>query len=133
MTKLEAAKKEFNEALDNFEEIIKRREQPSSLDYAIIRDSAIKRFELVFDTSWKTIKAWLEEKGVACASPLDCYREAYRQSIIEYEDIWVKAVKTRNKTAHTYHEKLAEDVYQELPEFLAAFRNLRNYLEKNRP
>lgn len=68
--------------------------------------------------SWKAIKAFVEEKGITCASPLDCFREAYRQGLIEYEDIWIDMVKIRNKTAHTYNEKLAEQVYAELPETL---------------
>ena len=133
MTKLEATIQEYSEAVDNFEEILKRREDPRSLDYAIIRDSAIKRFELAFDMSWKVVKAWLEEKGTICVSPLDCFREAYRGGIIEYQDVWTRVVKTRNKTAHVYKEKLAEEVYSELPEFLAAFQDLKNYFTKNQP
>lgn len=89
-----------------------------------IRDAAIKRFEIVFDLSWKVIKAWLEEHGVTCASPLGCFKEAYRQGLINYEEIWIDLVKTRNKTAHTYSEKLAEEVWAKLPEALTAFRNL---------
>ena len=133
MTKLEATIRQFNEALDNFEEILNKLEQLVSLEYEILRDSAIKRFELVFDTSWKVIKAWLEEKGSSCVSPLDCYREAYRKGIVEYQDVWVKIIKTRNKTAHVYYEKLAEEVYQELPNFITAFNNLKEYLNKNKP
>ncbi|MBI4692007.1 MAG: nucleotidyltransferase substrate binding protein [Candidatus Terrybacteria bacterium] len=78
MTKYEALFQEFNEALKRFEEVL----QEEKTEF--IRDSAIKRFELVFDLSWKTIKAWLEEKGVSCASPLNCFKEAYHQGIIDF-------------------------------------------------
>ena len=94
-----------------------------------IRDSAIKRFELAFDMAWKAIKAFLEENGVACVSPLSCFREAYRQSLLDYEDIWFEMVKTRNATAHTYKEELAEKVYDQLPPALGAFQKLLSVLK----
>lgn len=133
MNKFEAALQQLNEAVDNFEEILSRREMPGSLDYEILRDAAIKRFELVYDASWKAIKAWLEEKGAACASPLDCFREAYRQGAVGYQDVWLGLVKIRNRAPHTHNEKLAEKVHQELPDFLSAFRELTKYLNEHKP
>lgn len=124
MKKYDAALQEFRDALDRFEEVL--REQKTEF----IRDSAIKRFEIVFDLSWKVIKAWLEDHGTTCASPLGCFKEAYRQSLIDYEQIWLDLVKTRNKTAHTYSLKLAEEVYAALPEALPAFQKLAAALQK---
>ena len=39
-------------------------------------------------------------------------------------------MQTRNKTAHTYSMKLAEEVYAKLPEALAAFQKLAAALTK---
>jgi len=94
-----------------------------------IRDSAIKRFELAFDLSWKAIKAFLEEQGVTCSSPMSCFKEAYRQGVLEYKDVWISMVETRNKTVHTYDMKLAEEVYSTLPKALEAFQKLSLILE----
>ena len=79
MTKLEAQKKQYKKALDKFDEII------SIEKTDIIRDSAIKRFEIILDLSWKTLKNYIEEKkGIICASPKDCFREAYKQGLLNY-------------------------------------------------
>lgn len=123
-TKLEALKEEFQEAVQRLEEVL--REEKTDF----IRDSAIKRFELAFDLSWKLLKAFFEEKGVICVSPLGCFKEAYHQGLIDYEPAWVEMVKTRNKTAHTYKEALAEEVYNNLPEILKAFQKLLPVLLK---
>ena len=75
--------------------------------------------------SWKTIKAFAEERGVICVSPLSCFKEAYHQNLISYNDTWIKElVETRNKTVHTYDEKLAEEVYNALPNILQSFQEL---------
>lgn len=124
MTKYQATLKEFTDALNRFEEVL--REEKTEF----IRDSAIKRFEIVFDLSWKVIKAWMEDRGVTCTSPLGCFKEAYRQGLINYEEIWVEMVKTRNKTAHTYSQKLAEEVYAKLPEALTTFQKLAAAIAK---
>ena len=122
MTKYQAAMKEFDDARNRLEDVL--REEKTEF----IRDAAIKRFELVFDLAWKTIKAFLKEQGVSCASPMGCFREAYRQGILEYEDFWIEMVNIRNKTTHTYAAKLAEEVYAELPQTLIAFEKLAESL-----
>ena len=123
MTKFEATLIEFEDTVKNLEEVLKEEKTK------FIRDSAIKRFELTFDMAWKTIKAFLEEKGVVCVSPLHCFREACRQGLLDYEDIWIEMVKTRNATAHTYKDELAEKVYVVLPQSAEAFQKLLSALK----
>lgn len=124
-SKFENLYKEYGEAVAGLEGVLA---QPKN---EFMRDSAIKRFEIAFDLAWKIIKAHVEEKGIICASPVACFKEAYRQGILNYDDIWVKElVETRNKTVHTYDEKLAEEVYDVLPRFLQAFQELLNALTK---
>lgn len=124
MTKYQATLQEFYDALKRFEEVLKEEETE------FIRDSAIKRFELVFDISWKVIKAFLEDRGATCTSPLGCFKEAYREGILEFDEVWVGMVQTRNKTVHTYDQELAEEVYAKLPETLIAFKKLLDALKK---
>ena len=124
MTKFQATIKEFGEAIDGLDAVLKKPKDE------FIRDSAIKRFELTFDLSWKSVKAFLEEKGVMCASPVGCFREAYRQGLIDYDEQWVDLVEIRNKTVHTYNEPLAEEVYSGLPAALELFRKLHAALAK---
>lgn len=97
----------------------------------IIRDSAIKRFELVFELSWKTIKTFLEIKPIICRSARDCFREAFQQGLIDYDQIWTDdMIKARNYSVHTYNEDLAEKIYSQLPDFLKAFKKLLGNLKK---
>lgn len=124
MTKFEATLIEFENTVKNLKAALAEEKTE------FIRDSAIKRFELAFDMAWKTIKAFLEEKGVACVSPLSCFREAYRQGLLDYEDVWIEMVKTRNATAHTYKEELAEEIYVILPQVLGAFQKLLSAFKK---
>ena len=125
MTKLESLIEDYGSILKRFEEVL--REEKTG----IIRDSAIKRFEISFDLAWKTVKAYLEERhNVTCVSPKTCFREAFRVGLIDYDEVWTKLADDRNYTAHAYKEALAEKIYKELPEALAAFQKLLPALEK---
>ena len=93
-----------------------------------MRDAAIKRFEIAFDLSWKTLKAYLERSALFCVSPLACFKEAFRQNLLASHDEWMEIVEMRNKTVHTYDEKLAEEVYTSLPKALTAFQQLLRVL-----
>jgi len=120
MTKFEALKKQYQKALSRFEEILKKEKNE------IIRDSAIKRFEFTFDLAWKTIKAYLEEKkGISCFSPKECFREAFRQGLIDYDELWLKMTDWRNQAVHSYSEKFANELYKRFPKVLKCFQFLR--------
>lgn len=119
MTKLQAQIQQFGQAINRLEEAL---DEPAS---AIVRDSAIQRFEFTLDLAWKTTKTVLEEKfGVVCASPKDCFREAYRQKLIEYDNYWLDLVDRRNETVHTYNEEKAQEIYKELPRALENLKGL---------
>ena len=121
MSKFEAIIKQFEKAVQRMDEVLK---EPKN---DIIRDSAIQRFEFSLDLAWKSVKSFLEEKkGTICSSPKDCFREAYRQGLIEYDEAWIKYVDMRNETVHTYKEEIADKIYSELP---AVLKNLENLLE----
>lgn len=120
MNKLEALRSQYKKAVVRLEEILKERKS------SIIRDSAIKRFEFTFDLAWKLIKTYLEEeKGVVCRSPKECFREAFRQGIIDYDEFWLLMTDWRNQAVHTYGEKFADGLYKKLPEILKYFQALR--------
>lgn len=119
MTKLEAAIGQFENALTRLKEVLN---EPKT---DIVRDSAIQRFEFTLDISWKMLKALLEEKqGIICASPKECFREAYRQKVIDYDEDWIRFVDMRNETVHTYKEEIAERIYNQLPDALKHFEVL---------
>ena len=119
MTKYGSLHEDFLAALTRLEEIL--REEKTD----IIRDSAIKRFELVFDLAWKTLKAFLEEEhNLSCVSPRMCFRDAFRVGLIAHDEYWIRMPSARNYTVHVYKQALADKIYAELPRALAAFRQL---------
>lgn len=119
MNKLQASIKQLEKALGRFQEVL------SATPSDIMRDSAIHRFEFTLDLSWKVLKTYLEEaKGVVCKSPKECFREAYKQGIIDYDDAWLKLVDLRNETTHTYNETYAKEIFAELPSAVEHFLTL---------
>jgi len=124
MTKKEASIKQFQKAVKRLKDALKQKKNE------FIRDSAIQRFEFTFDLSWKVIKEFLEENhGVLCSSPKSCFREAYKQGLLDYDDIWMKMTDKRNLTAHTYHEETAEEIYSLLPGYLSGFEEILKKIE----
>jgi len=118
--------KKFEVTIRQFEKAVKRlKEVLDTPETDIVRDSAIQRFEFTLDISWKMIKAFLEEeKGIICVSPKECFREAYRQGLIDYDEDWIKFVDMRNETVHTYDEDIAERIYSQLLDTLSHFEEL---------
>ena len=119
MTKFKAQLDDLKNALNRLEEILEKEKD------AIVRDSAIKRFEIVFDLIWKTLKTFLEEQhNVTCVSPKTCFKEAFNKGLIDYDKFWLEIADLRNETAHVYKEKLAEKVYDQFNKVLSYFQKL---------
>ncbi|MBI4600135.1 nucleotidyltransferase substrate binding protein [Candidatus Uhrbacteria bacterium] len=127
MTKYEATKNDFATALARLKEVLAL---PKT---AITRDSAIQRFEFTLDLAWKTTKTFLEEyRGIRCASPKNCFKEAFQQGLIDHDPFWLDLVDLRNDTVYTYKEELAESVFRQLPRALEYFDKLFAQLENER-
>ena len=89
MTRFEVPLQQFERAVLRLDEVLRLEKNE------FMRDSAIKRFEMTFDLSWKAVKAFLEEfRGVPCSSPKGCFREAYRQGLLEYDEFWLELTDT---------------------------------------
>jgi nucleotidyltransferase substrate binding protein (TIGR01987 family) len=120
MTKIhDEIKKQLEKATSRLEEALKLPKD------AVVRDSAIQRFEFCVDLSWKYLKQYLKaEKGVVANTPKDVFREAYTAGMIAYSDVWIELVDMRNETSHSYDEAVADRIYARLPEALGMFQKL---------
>ena len=65
-------------------------------------DLAVKRFEFTYEMSWKAVMRYLQYLGLDCCSPRECIMEAYAQTVIEDEKIWLDMIEMRNITSDTY-------------------------------
>ena len=70
----------FERALGRLEEALAVPEDP------IVRDACIQRFEFTFEMAWKALQAHARAQGLACASPRDCWRTAFRLGLVD-EDV----------------------------------------------
>src|SRR3989338_4503844 len=117
--------------LEDYQNAVKRLEEILSLEKnPINRDSAIKRFELCFDLSWKTVKEYAREEGLECYSPRACFKIAFQIGLIDYNEEWFSMIDDRNATAHIYREEIADKVYSKLPNYLKLFETLFDSLVK---
>lgn len=122
----------FEEKLDAFGQALKTLkeallEHPSQLE----RDGAIQRFEYCFDLSWKTLKHYLEKRGIIdLNSPKSVFAAAYTEKIIDDELIWSTIIAKRNLSVHTYNQKLADSLFAELPQYYEAMYLLLQMMSK---
>ncbi len=118
------------EVLNSFAESIERLSEILNAPKTVAnRDSAIKRFELTFELSWKTTKEYLKDKGILCRSPKDCLMQVFKLGLVRDNPLWLKMLEDRNLSVHTYNEKLAEDIYGRLKDYLMLFVELRNSIK----
>lgn len=83
-----------------------------ALDLAVI-----KAFELTYETSWKFLKAYLTTFGESEAqSPKAVFRECYKRNVLPQGlvDELVLLVEVRNETTHTYDQKRALNVCNDI-------------------
>ena len=89
------------------------------------KDGAIQRFEFTFELLWKTLKEYAEDKGrLDVASPKSAFRVAADLGLIENPQTWFDFLKNRNAAAHLYDEQAANQVYSQIPSFVAATEKL---------
>ena len=68
-------------------------------------DATIQRFEFTFELAWKFLRDYFWEQGIELHYPKKIIKEAFASHLIDHEEIWIKMLKDRNMTSHTYDEK----------------------------
>jgi nucleotidyltransferase substrate binding protein (TIGR01987 family) len=89
------------------------------------RAAVIQHFEYTYELSWKMMKRFIEmeDKNEDFLTKKDLFRIAGEKGLIDDFHKWVEFHKARNKTAHTYNEDTAKEVYNIAKEF-------KNYVER---
>jgi len=119
MTKSEAQKQQLIKARDFLMRALAAPEND------IQRAGTIKAFEFCFELSWKYLKVLVEGDAGLVASPRSVFREAAKHGFIDNPADWFNFLETRNITAHTYVDKVAEEVYEVIKsDFLLALNKL---------
>lgn len=100
---------QYHKALTSLKEAL------DTVESAMIRDSAIKRFEFTYELAWKNSKVYLNNKfGVDVFSPKEVFRELRNNSLLSDEETaeFLIMVDERNKIIHTYSENFSNELYQ---------------------
>lgn len=91
----------------------------------------IQFFEMTFELGWKVLKDYLESQGFEVKSPRETIKQAFQIGIIEDGHVWIDALANRNLSVHTYDEKLAHQMIEDILRlYLPAIRQMHEQLEK---
>lgn len=74
-------------------------------------EGLIQRFEYCFELAWKTLQDLLEYKGyldIRGARPV--LEQSFQDGYISKGEEWLKMLKNRNLSTHTYNKKIAAEL-----------------------
>jgi len=75
----------------------------------------IQSFEYNYELAWNTIKDFYEHQGeTGIQGSRDAIRLAFKRGLILDGEIWMKMIKSRALTSHTYNEDTAEEITSEI-------------------
>ena len=79
------------------------------------KEGLIKRFEYSYELAWNVMKDYLEFQGnTDIKGPRDAIRAAFKVNLIEDGEIWMDMIRSRQLTAHTYNQAVAEDIFTKI-------------------
>ncbi|WZL73665.1 nucleotidyltransferase substrate binding protein [Clostridiaceae bacterium 35-E11] len=78
------------------------------------RAGIIQFFEISFELSWKLMKDYLEAQELSVKSPRETIKQAYQIGLIDDGHVWIDALSDRNLTVHTYDEKMAKKMVDDI-------------------
>jgi len=123
----------WKQRFNNFEKSLKflkdavSRSELSDLEKA----GVIQTYEFTFELAWKTVKDYLEEKGVSVKFPRDTIKAGFRYDILEDGDLWIDMLEKRNLMSHAYDEEKAEIAFKLITtEYFKILEQLYNHLKE---
>ena len=90
------------------------------------RDKAgvIQAFESTFERFWKVFQKLAPEAGLPADSPRQALQAGARMGYVphDHQDAWARMLADRNLTSHTYHQDVANAVFDRIVgEYLSCF------------
>src|ERR1035441_7310461 len=100
----------YQKAFNQLQEFV-RKEQLSKLE----EQGLIKSFEYTYELAWNTIKDFYESQGESwLQGSRDAIQLAFKRGLIIHGDTWMQMLKDRNRTSHTYNEKTADEIAENI-------------------
>ena len=71
----------------------------------------VQAFEFTHELAWNTLKDFLEAKGAGnLYGSKDATREAFAKGLIENGEVWMRMIRDRNQSTHTYNEETVRGI-----------------------
>jgi nucleotidyltransferase substrate binding protein (TIGR01987 family) len=99
----------FIKALSQLEEAVRlARQRPLT---KLEEQGLIQAFEFTHELAWKTLKDFLDSRGVQdLYGSKDVTRTAFQTGLIVNGEAWMSMIQSRNLTSHTYDEATAAQI-----------------------
>jgi nucleotidyltransferase substrate binding protein (TIGR01987 family) len=99
----------YSKALLQLEKAVPLSEERNLSD--LEEQGLIQAFEFTHELAWNVIKDYFAHQGnPEITGSRDASREAFRQGLIQNGEAWMKMIKSRNQSSHTYNRETAEDI-----------------------
>jgi nucleotidyltransferase substrate binding protein (TIGR01987 family) len=120
--------KHFTKALLQLEQAVELSRTRALSD--LEKQGLIQAFEYTHELAWKTLKDFLEDKGVSnLYGSRDSTREAFKRGLIDDGEVWMDMIKSRNLSPQTYNQEIADAIAGRIVErYVTAFQQLLNRL-----
>ncbi|BBP45281.1 nucleotidyltransferase [Thiosulfatimonas sediminis] len=79
---------------------------------ALIKEGILQRFEFTHELAWKVMKDFLEYEGhQGITGSRSACRLAFNVGLVSDGQIWMDMIESRNRTVHTYDERVLEQEF----------------------
>jgi len=120
----------YKKALSNLTEAVElaKTRKLSNLE----KQGLIQSFEFTHELSWNTIKDFYQSMGdMNIQGSRDAFRLAFKRGLIDDGDIFMRSIKSRQLSVHTYNEDSAEQVIKDIIQYYyKAFVALKKQFER---
>lgn len=95
------------------------------------KQGLIQAFEFVFELAWNLMKDYFLYQGnPAITGSRDAIRTAFKQGLIADGEGWMEMIKSRNQTAHTYNESVANEIADKIvDQYHDLFQQLQKHMQ----
>jgi len=82
----------------------------------IIKEGVLQRFEFTHELAWKVMKDYLVHEGHQnITGSRSASRQAFAVGLIAGDgQVWMDMIESRNRTVHTYDERILEDEFRKV-------------------
>lgn len=113
--------------LKNIRDNFNNMDDPDEITKEVYRDSIIKKYETLEDLTWKLLSKIFKASGLEINNPRGCYKQAFKEGLIDDIDVWNDILLSRNSTSHIYDEKDYEEIKNKIiNQYIDAIERLLN-------